>query len=211
MAMAEPIIYLRDPPRDHVVRQLLPDYPHADLATVECYLLLLRLVHEMVGRVESLLGRYNLSRGRLAVLMVLRRHAPKGLNAAALAYQCGVTRATMTGLLGRLERAGLIRRQAHDFDGRMSHIYLSPGGRQIMRKVLPGYYELIQSLATPLNVRHMGSFKSTLNLLLCHLTPEVRDCNNCGQAARPTGRGRRSGRQGRQPGPSVNRIKGGKP
>ena len=80
-----------------------------------------------------------------------------------------------------------------------------------MRKVLPGYYELVQLPATPLNVRQMGSFKSTLNLLLCHLIPEIRDCNNRRQAARPTGRGRQSGRLIRKPGPSATRIKGEKP
>ena len=172
ITMAEPIIYLRESPRDQTVRRLLPDYPRADLLEVQLYLLLLRIVHELVGRVERQLATGRLSRGRLAVLMILRSRAGNGMNAAALAHQCGVTRATMTGLLRGLDRSGLIHRVPHKSDRRMSQAHISPKGQQRLSKVLPGYYELLYSFTHPLGRKQLQLLNASLIRLLEHLTQE---------------------------------------
>ena len=170
--MAEPIIYLREAPRDQIVRQLLPDYPHGNLQEVQLYLLLLRVVQELVGRVEHRLAAGRLSRGRLAVLMILRSQAGTGMNAAALAHQCGVTRATMTGLLRGLDRGGLIRRVPHASDRRMSQVHLSPRGQQRLHKVLPGYYDLLYCFTHELGGKQLQLLNNGLIRLLEHLTKE---------------------------------------
>ncbi len=170
--MADPIIYLRETPGDQMVRQLLPDYPHGDLQGVQLYLLLLRVAHELVGRVEQRLAAGGLSRGRLAVLMILRSRAGTGTNAAALAHSCGVTRATMTGLLRGLDNGGLIRRVAHNSDRRMSQVYISPKGQQMLRKILPDYYDLLHSFTRRLDRGQLTRLNSGLITLLEQLTAE---------------------------------------
>ena len=48
--------------------------------------------------------------------MILNRNPEEGLNPSDLAAKCGVTRATMTGLLDSLERKRLIRRESDQAD-----------------------------------------------------------------------------------------------
>ncbi len=186
--MAEPIIYLRETPRDPVVRNLLPDYPHADLRDVECYLLLLRVVHEMVGRVERQLAARGISRGRLAVLMILRLRAA-GLNAAALAQHCGVTRATMTGLLSGLGKAGLVSFAAHSTDGRMRRVGITGKGRKVLAGILPDYYALLWSFTRRVQRKELAQLNGSLARLLHELTRTQRDNAVTGPASRSAAAG----------------------
>ncbi|MEM9005151.1 MAG: MarR family transcriptional regulator [Cyanobacteria bacterium P01_F01_bin.86] len=51
-----------------------------------------------------------------------------------------VTRATITGLLDRLEREGLVERKAHASDRRMLAIRLTEQGKTLVEKVLPDHF-----------------------------------------------------------------------
>jgi len=51
--------------------------------------------------------------------------APYGLPAATLVERLGTTKQAVSGLIGRMERAGLIARTAHPFDGRSRLIQLT--------------------------------------------------------------------------------------
>jgi len=68
-----------------------------------------------------------------------------------LAIKCGVTRATMTGLLDGLERERLLKREADRNDRRMLLIQLTSKGRKMLDGMLPDYYHRIALLMNQLS------------------------------------------------------------
>lgn len=65
------------------------------------------------------------------VLRLLSREP--GLSPAGLAAALHLHPSTVTGIVQRLERAGLVRRRPDDADGRRSLLELSPRGRRLVR------------------------------------------------------------------------------
>ena len=114
---------------------------------MELYILLLRLVNDMIAVVEAHLARHGLSRGRIAILMILRHQKHDSMCAAELARYCGVSRPTMTELIRGLIRTGLIRREPAAGDRRSSVILLTDKGRSTMKAVMPDYYRKIQEFS----------------------------------------------------------------
>ena len=58
--MSSQIIYLKDLPKHQTLRAMAKDYPQADIQAVELYILLLRLVNDMIAVVEAHLARHGL-------------------------------------------------------------------------------------------------------------------------------------------------------
>lgn len=146
--MVSPLIFLRELPSDEALRRLLPQYKGKELQAIECYLLLLRAVNDMLKPVEKLLSHQSLSRGRLSVLLRLLREHPRHVAASTLAHDCGVRQATMTGLLDGLIKAGLARRKICQRDKRISHITITPKGVRLMERLLPDYFVQIENLSS---------------------------------------------------------------
>lgn len=145
--MSSQIIYLKDLPKHQTLRAMAKDYPQADIQAVELYILLLRLVNDMIAVVEAHLTRHGLSRGRIAILMILRHQKHDSMCAAELARYCGVSRPTMTELIRALIRTGLIRRVPAPGDRRRAVIHLTDKGRAKMKAVMPDYYRKIQEFS----------------------------------------------------------------
>jgi len=146
--MVSPLIFLRDLPSDEALQRLLPQYRGKELKAIECYLLLLRAVNDMLHPVETLLAKKKLSRGRLSVLLRLHREYPMHVAASTLAHDCGVRQATMTGLLDGLVNARLARRKICQRDKRISHITITPKGVHLMERLLPDYFSILDSLSS---------------------------------------------------------------
>jgi MarR family transcriptional regulator, organic hydroperoxide resistance regulator len=56
-----------------------------------------------------------------------------------LAAEAGVTKGTLTGVLKTLERRGLVRRQAHESDGRLVLVSLEPKGLGVIERLFPAF------------------------------------------------------------------------
>lgn len=72
-----------------------------------------------------------------------------------LAEKQGVSRPTMTGLLERLERDGLIERVPDAEDGRRFAAKLTRSGVAKLDRVMPDYYEAIADLMSVYNNREL--------------------------------------------------------
>ena len=117
------------------------------------FLHLLRAGNEVLHHSESYFARHGLSHGRFAVLMQLSRKADKASQPrtpAELAKLTGVTRATMTGLVDTLERDGLVRREPDPDDRRMMFVDLTERGRRALLEVLPGQFDYMSEVMSPL-------------------------------------------------------------
>lgn len=95
---------------------------------------LLMAVHSLFQRrVMDDLAQTGLTSGQPKVLDYLGLH--DGSSQKAVAAGCRIDPATLTGLLGRMEEKGLIRRSFHDGDRRTQYVYLTELGKHRQSQV----------------------------------------------------------------------------
>src|SRR3954468_19818543 len=92
-----------------------------------------------VGRVQ----RHELSRTAASVLAVLRDHGPQRVT--ALAAHEAVAQPTMTTLIGRLERDGLVARGGDPADARAVLVSLTPEGQMRLKRIREARAEAIEA------------------------------------------------------------------
>jgi MarR family transcriptional regulator, organic hydroperoxide resistance regulator len=85
------------------------------------------------ARVQALLEGLGLHRGQPAMLRALRDQ--EGLTHTELARRLQVQPATITRMVGRMERAGFLERRPDAEDQRLSRVYLTEAGRRVQAGV----------------------------------------------------------------------------
>lgn len=128
---------LRLSPRYQHFLDLARQFPEADTASLETYLYFLRVAGDIFAQQQAYFERYDLSEGRLVVLLLLRQAPHYRMTPSALAEEAHVTRGTMTGLLAGLERSGLVKRAQHPEDARMFSIELTEATHELFERLLP--------------------------------------------------------------------------
>ena len=94
---------------------------------------------------DVLTKKHHLSEGKFCALVVLHQHM-EGIAPSALASKVGVTRATVSVMLQRMEREGLVRIRSDEQDGRGKRVFLTEKGREFMNDILPAHYLRITEL-----------------------------------------------------------------
>lgn len=152
-----PHLLLKDLPRYECLLEASREFPELDPSATEVLLHLLRAGDEAFRLLDAQLAEHEISQGRFGVLMALwgncRRAAPRvdcSLTPAELADRTGVTRATITGLVDSLERAGLVQRRPHGEDRRMLRIGLTARGERLLTAIMPQHFRRMAWLIEPL-------------------------------------------------------------
>lgn len=122
-----------------------------DNSSLETYLDFLRVARDVFSALQTYLGSFDLSEGKLTVLMLLRESPDYSMTPSELAEKAGVTRGTITGLLDGLERVKLIEREDHPGDRRMLCISLTARGLDLLNQVMPDHIRRIKALMGNLN------------------------------------------------------------
>ena len=84
------------------------------------------------GRLEAYAG-YGLTLTQLRVLFLLR--SDEGLSAGAIAESIRVTPSTLTRIMDRIVRSGLVRRDADESDRRLVRHFLTPAGSSAVEEI----------------------------------------------------------------------------
>jgi MarR family transcriptional regulator, organic hydroperoxide resistance regulator len=96
----------------------------------DCISFLLGKAQQRVTRrAKELLAEHDVTPVQYAALCVLWENDAQ--TAAELGARLVIDSATMTGVIDRLERSGLIRREAHASDRRIYHLHLTDRGRAL--------------------------------------------------------------------------------
>ena len=140
------MFYLKDLPTDTTLPEFSRRYPNMNPSAIKACAALLRTGSELLTAFEAILGHHGLSQGRFLTLIVMNRNPDEAASPSSLAEKVGVKRATMTGLLDRLERDDLIERRAHQQDRRKIGVRLTPKGRQVLAEILPDYYRRVAKI-----------------------------------------------------------------
>ena len=128
--------------------------PEINPAAVIAMLGIKRIGEEIQQSVLDVLQKtYNLSEGKFCALVVLHQHNETGIAPSELAEKIGVTRATISNMLQRMERDGLVRIRPAASDGRGKIVLLTEEGAAFMDKILPPHYlrvtKLMEKLTEP--------------------------------------------------------------
>lgn len=140
------MLWLRDLPKYETLQRFARRYPGMDVSAVETFLTLLRVASDLFRGLDACLERHGLQQGRWWVLVLLMRREDRTAAPSELAEQAGVTRATMTGLVDSLQRAGLVERIPDPEDRRSVRIRMTAAGQERMDAVMPDYYERVAAL-----------------------------------------------------------------
>src|SRR5258708_36585078 len=116
---------LRLLPRYQACFDLACHMPAVDTASVKTYFFFLKVAHDVFAAQQAFYDRFELSEGKMGVLLLLHQAPHYRLTPSALAEAAAVTRGTMTGLLTGLDRAGLVKRTEHPEHGPLFSIELT--------------------------------------------------------------------------------------
>ncbi|MBN2116481.1 MAG: MarR family transcriptional regulator [Anaerolineales bacterium] len=105
--------------------------PHPEPQTLDFLLAQVSRLHHQ--RAHELLEGLGLYRGQPPVLFALWEQA--GLTHSELAERLGISSATITKMLQRMEKAGFVKRQPDAGDQRVSRVYLTKAGRAVHSKL----------------------------------------------------------------------------
>ncbi len=102
----------------------------SDAALVDA---LARSAHTVVGVLTRVAAEHDLSLTQLRVVAILRDR--ERLRMSALAAHLGLDRSTLSGLVDRAEKRGLLHRIADADDGRVVEVGLTPEGQAFAERV----------------------------------------------------------------------------
>jgi MarR family transcriptional regulator, lower aerobic nicotinate degradation pathway regulator len=117
---------------------------HVDLGVVDALAQLSFVVQGALGQIAT---GHDLSIVQTRLLGVLRDRSP-GMN--ELARHLGLDKSSVTGLVDRAERRGLVRRRPSSKDGRGIEVSISAAGRKLVQRVETEFGERIARLIGPL-------------------------------------------------------------
>jgi DNA-binding MarR family transcriptional regulator len=134
----------------------------------------------LFAKFSAQFSQHNLALAEFEVLLRLSRSPGNALRMSDLAAQTSLTTSGITRLVDRLERSGLLCRQACPSDRRGLLAALTDAGRQRVAEVLPGHLALIDEWFSGLLEPHeMDAMLSALR--------KVRDAVRPGATAGSTG------------------------
>jgi len=100
----------------------------------------------LLRELEGYFSEYGTSQLRFLVLIVIDREPQRqSLLASEIAERIDVSRPVMTRTLKNMLEDKLITMEADSRDGRAKSVALSKTGKLFLKKILPGYYQVISS------------------------------------------------------------------
>lgn len=127
---------------------------------------------------EIRFGEFGLSPAQWRVLRVLHERAGQGDRAVRATDLCAellLTKATVSGLLARLRRLGLVSRSKLASDHRAQAVTLTDAGHGIVTSILADHASWADALMDGLTAAEQRSFTRLLNKLRQWLDPMVRE------------------------------------
>jgi DNA-binding MarR family transcriptional regulator len=144
-----------------------PQYDTAELA----YRALVRASALFRHTMDSHFARWGISGAQWGVLRALERAEAEGLaglRLTDLGRRLWVQPPSMTGIIDRLERSGLVARRAAE-DLRAKQVELTPGGRRLLAKVARRHGAQIHAVMGGLEARQQRQLRRLMDTLAAHL------------------------------------------
>jgi len=164
------MIILRDLPSEEDLKRLATRYPDLDPEMALAWLSFLRAACEVFHASDGYFARQGTSCGRFTVMALLNRQPDTPLTPSRIAGACGVTRATITGLLDGLQADGLISRNRGTGDRRTLHVQLTAQGRRFLDNAMPEHFKRMQKLMAGLDSKERKSLRRIADRIASNVT-----------------------------------------
>lgn len=135
----------------------------------EVYLHFLKVGSDVITEIHDYLGQFGISGGRMSILMQLLKEEDGALAPGEIADRCGVTPATISGLVDGLIKTDYVERIVDPQDRRVQPVRLTKSGHEKMDAMLPGYFDLINRLFTVLDAEEREALLKILQKLKTNL------------------------------------------
>jgi DNA-binding MarR family transcriptional regulator len=157
-----PYLLLKEVPRYECLQAAAARVPGTDPAICQLFLNILH-TGDVVSRGEAeFLARHGLNQARLIVLVLLDNSENGSMRSSELAEHASVSRATITGLLDTMEKAGLVERHDDPRDRRASCITITSKGSARLHEVQPLLIRWTEKILSALSARERGQLVALL-------------------------------------------------
>lgn len=130
--------------------------------------LFMKVATELENALDAMLAPHNLSSGRFTLLLLLQGF-DEGMMPSEMSAKVGVTQATISGLLNGLEKAGHIKRESHEKDGRSYVIKITEQGANLVNTLFPAWIPTIEKFWNQVADDHRSALDQIL-LKMVHST-----------------------------------------
>ncbi|MEU6408108.1 MarR family transcriptional regulator [Microbispora sp. NPDC046933] len=124
---------------------------------------LVRTTFEVAGVLTRIGGEHDLSLTQLRVLGILRDRRAR---VTELAAYLGLDKSTMSGLVDRAERRGLLTRGKNPDDGRVVDVYTTPAGLELAQRVEDEARRALTPMTGRLDAEQLDQLAKLLELVL---------------------------------------------
>lgn len=120
----------------------------------------------LVKEGHRILQPFGLTEAHFNILMLLKHHCHDGRTTQTdLGKMLLVNRSNVTGLIDRMEAAGLVRRTPANGDRRVHYIEMTETGRDILEKSAHVYYSRIEDIMRQLSDSQLDTMIENLDTL----------------------------------------------
>jgi DNA-binding MarR family transcriptional regulator len=137
--------------------------PGRDPAAFEVMDSLVQASFTVVALLSRAAAEHDLSLTQLRVLAILRDHEP---TMAELAAHLGLERSSVSGLIDRGVRRGLVRRDASNEDGRSVRVSLTPDGQRLASLLTGEIGDLIRPMTRSLSPAEQKRLSALLSKMV---------------------------------------------
>jgi DNA-binding MarR family transcriptional regulator len=120
---------------------------------------------QFLKRIEQGLSAHGLSFSEFQVLRALDAAPGQTLRRVDLADAVGLTASGVTRLLQPMEKIGLVSKESHPRDARMSLVKLSEAGAGVYADAATSFVQVAAELTRPLTKKQLESFGQLMSLL----------------------------------------------
>jgi DNA-binding MarR family transcriptional regulator len=115
------------------------------------------------GILASTAGRHDLSLTQLRLLGILRDRQP---SMAQLAHHLGLDKSSVTGLIDRAERRGMVRRETDPSDGRAVRVVITALGRELAHQGVAEIRDALTTVTEPLSTAQRAQLVRTARVVV---------------------------------------------
>ena len=153
-------------------------------STEEAFRAFIRTFGLLKRVMEPYFSQYGISDSQWGVLRALHRAQEEGdeaLRLTDLGERLLIRPPSVTGVVDRLQRSGLVKRVACPTDLRVKYVRLTARGRELVRRVLQRHLEKIESIMAGLDATEQRTLNQLLGQLGSHLNSLAASNQDAGQ------------------------------
>src|SRR5581483_4439568 len=124
------MLLLKKLPKFETMRECAQRYPELDPTALQTSLVLLRVASDLIAAMNDELAGHGTSQGRFTILMLLENCPKSNVSPSELAEMCGISRASISGLIDGLEKDRMVKREADLRDGRGRPVRITTKGER---------------------------------------------------------------------------------